>query len=123
MDGISSIEQGAINIEEISVGREEVERHLKSGNRVISKLIRNSDYPITKYSIWLFVFQHQPFYAAGFAGVLIAFNDHTAEAGITGGRFPASWQVRQEALNDELLLYTDDAVVGAGHADIGLIRG
>ena len=56
-----------------------------------------------------------------FAGVLVAFDDDAAEARIASRRLPSRGQVGQKALDDEFFLHADDAVVGAGHADVGLV--
>ena len=38
-------------------------------------------------------------------------------------RFPARRHVGEEALDHQFLLHADHAVVGAGHADVGLVGG
>ena len=58
-----------------------------------------------------------------FAGVLVAFNDDTAEARIASRRFPSRREIGQKALDYQFFLHADDAVVRAGHADVSLKGG
>src|ERR1700728_346223 len=63
--------------------------------------------------------QHQALNIAGLAGFLVAIDHHCAQTHIAGGRLEAYRHAVKELANDELFLHSDDAVIRAGHADIG----
>src|ERR1700756_2035521 len=74
-------------------------------------------------TVWIDLAQHQTFNAAGAPGLVIALDYDGAEADVAGGGFEARGHAAEEALDYQLLLYADDAVVGAGHADVGDVGG
>src|SRR5579883_351653 len=63
---------------------------------------------------------HDAVDGVGFPGRFVAVNYHAAEPWISGRRLPSGWKVCQKALNHEFFLNADDAVVWAGHANVGL---
>src|SRR5262249_2173977 len=74
-------------------------------------------------SFWLpFLFaEHDSLNGVCPAGDGIAVNQNSAETRIAFGGFKTGGKPCKEALEDLLLLNADDAVIRAGHANIGLI--
>jgi hypothetical protein len=67
--------------------------------------------------------QHDSLNVMGAAGGSFAVDEGGAHLWIALGGFELAGHAGEEAGEDELFFYADDGVVGAGHADVGLVGG
>src|SRR5262249_12123614 len=63
--------------------------------------------------------QHEAFDSGCTTRHGIGFDDHAAEADVTGSSFEARRHSAHKFLDNQFLLYSDHAVVWPGHADVG----
>ena len=66
---------------------------------------------------------HDALDVVGAAGGSVACDEGGAQLGVAFGSFKLGGHAGEEAVEDEFLFYTDDRVVGAGHAYVGLVGG
>ena len=67
--------------------------------------------------------EHEALDAIGFAGHWVAADQCGAHLGVAGGGFEFAGHAGEEAVEDQVFFDADDAVVGAAHADVGLVGG
>src|SRR5882762_9843211 len=72
---------------------------------------------------WGLFAEHDVLDEVGAAGGSIAGDESGAHLGVALGGFEFSGHAGEETVEDEFGLYADDGVVGAGHADVGLVGG
>src|SRR5579884_3090248 len=65
--------------------------------------------------------EQQALDASRLAGFSITFNDCGCDARVAFGGLELSWHPGQKTLEHQLFFHADNAVVGAAHADIGLV--
>src|ERR1700722_12276596 len=62
-------------------------------------------------------------HGGGAAGLVVALDDHSTQADVSVRGLEAGWHSVQEFLDDQLFLYSDNAVIRTGHADVRDVGG